>query len=120
MRELGALGLGSNRRDYGAVDAARQAQHDLAESVLGTIVSQAAKHRLPWRFLDGRERHDIASGTVPAVLTAFPVRYDEIALEAPRLKHQLVARFHSERGAVAHQFVLPADLVEIQQRHAVF
>ncbi len=55
----------------------------------------------------------------PAIGLIGPIRDDEVGSKGLALEGQLAAGLDGKRGAVEYQFILAADLIEIQQRYAV-
>ncbi len=112
--------IDSHRRHDGAVDAAGEAQNHVLEAVLVDIVTQPQHTGPPWRFIDRGKISDHAVDAAPAIVGVMPVRDDEVGLEALALQHQLVAGLHGEGRAVVDQFVLAADLVQVEHGDVVF
>jgi hypothetical protein len=115
-------GLHGQRQGEGAVDAARAAHHRLAEAATARVVAQA-QHDL--RLVEGQgvqagRWH--GGGLLPvgkqeaAVLEAQGAQFLD---EAAGLEADTAAGFHREGGAVEDQLVLPAHLVDIEQRQPV-
>ena len=108
-----------DRRRQRRVDAAGEPDDDTGKAVLSDIVAQAenegAVDRLQALF---KGRH-LATLAVPNLVVApLPVRQGDARLESGHLGGQGAVGIEHEGAAVEHQLVLPADLVDIDERQS--
>ncbi len=97
------------------VDPAGHAEQDAGKSVLENVVAQAqyACGIVGLVAVDlGRDR----SRATPAGRGLRPLQRDDTFAEGRKLRCQRTIGIQHERRAVEHQFVLAADLVEVNQR----
>ena len=110
--------VGGDGCDQRGIDAARQAQNDLAEARLAQIFPQAQHHRVVILFpgigLGGHQ----AGLHLPTLGAADEIDMRDRFLEGRKLDHLLAAGVQHEAGAVVKLIVLPAHHVHIDQRQA--
>src|SRR4030095_13125152 len=64
------------------------------------------------------DRSDRSIDAPPAIAGALPMRRLDGFAEGRELEGERAIAVQGKRGAVEHELVLPADLVDIDQRHA--
>ncbi len=114
---VGAERVDRDRRAQRGIDAAGDAEQYAGKSVLADVVAQAQHTGRVIALVALDQRHD-RPGTAPAVGALGPVQRDDALLEGGQLRRDRKIGVERERRAVEHQFVLSADLVEIDQRQA--
>ena len=119
---FGSERIDGDRRRQRRIDAAGEPEHDAGEAVLGDVVAQpehsgdvvfalAVVRRAapPGRRRNASRRRCAASaGRAPA------------SVEGRELNASARSAFKHERAAVEHELVLPADLVDVDERQAAF
>ncbi len=100
------------------VDAARQADHHRREARLVHVIAQAEHHRLVDRFDVARLGRDPGRQALPAVLAAPEFDGHDLLAERGELGLELAVGAQHERAAIVDHFILPADLVEVDEGQA--
>ena len=116
---LGAERIHRDRRAQRQIDAAGNPEQHARKTVLADIVAHAehAGGVIALVAVDDR-RH--RSRAAPAGRCPVPDQGGDVFLERRQLRRDRKIGVQRERGAVEHQFVLAADLVEIDQRRPAF
>ena len=116
---LGSERVDRHRRAQRRIDPARQAEHNSGKAVLIDVVAQA-RHacRIVGAFgFDGRNLRPIL--TAPGRAATLPMRRDDDFLKGRELERRRAIGVQAERHAVEHQFVLSADLVDVDGRQTL-
>ena len=108
--------IDGQRRADCRVDPAGQAENHRLEAVLVDVVAQPQHAGAIVGFFRLRNARHRPAGAAPAVLRAAPMRDRHLLLELAHLERQRPVRIEGEGRPVKHQFVLPAQLVRIDQR----
>ena len=114
---LRAERIHGDRRTERRVDAAGDAEQHARKAVLAHIVAQAqhAGGVIALLAVDDLGHRPLAA---PAVRRARPLQRGQALLERRKLRRQRTVAVQRERSAVEHQFILAAELVEVDQRQA--
>ena len=107
------------------VDAARAAHHHIGKAAAAGVVAQA-QHDLAAVELAARQAVAGHGGRGIAFVAACQPepalrkpQHAQFGLEAAGLEDHAAIGLHGERGPVVHQLVVPAHMVDVQQRQAV-
>ena len=105
------------------IDAARAADHHLLETAAARIVAQAQHDLLAVELHGGQalRRHGRQGRAVAGLKPALRIQLQcaDIFLKAPGFKHQARLGLDGKRGAVEHDLVLAADLVDVEDGQLV-
>ena len=115
---LGAERIDRHRRAQRGIDAAGEAEHDALEAVLVDVVAQAEHAGGVVGLLGILGRRDRPVRAAPRSARARPVRRHHGLAERRQLERERAVGIERERGAVEHQLVLAADLVDVDERQA--
>ena len=116
---LGAECVDRDRRAQRGVDAAGYTHQHAGKSVLSDIVAQAQHAGRVVGLVALQDRCN-RSGAAPAGLTLGPAQRRDALLKRRQLRRDRKVAVQHEGRAVEHQFVLAADLIEIDQRKRAF
>ena len=103
---------GAERR----IDAAGEAEHDAGKPVVLDVIAQAHHAGGVIALVALLYRRALTLGAAPALLAAFPDGARHTRAERGQLDGERAVRVQGERAALEHEFVLAADLVEIDHR----
>ena len=106
---------GTQRR----VDTARNTEQHTGKACLADIVTQT-EHTGGIVALVAVEHRRHRSLATPATLALRPAKRRDVFLKARQLERERTIGIQTKRRAVEHQFVLTADLIEIDQRQTAF
>ncbi len=109
-----------HRRRESRIDAAREAEHDPGKAVVLDIIAQAHHAGRIVRFVALLDALDSALDAAPAGIAALPDRARDLGPKGRQLRRQGPVAVQRERRALEHQFVLAADLVEVNERQPAF
>ena len=114
---IGAERIDRDRRTQRGIDAAGNAEQHAGKAVLADVVAQAQHAGRVIALVALDQRHH-GPGAAPAVGALGPAQRDDALLEGGQLRRDRKIGVERERRTIEHQFVLSADLVEIDQRQA--
>ena len=100
------------------IDAAREPDENAREAVLGDVVAHAQEHRLIGRLEPVADGRNPLRRAAPALALALPARRRDLLAPGGELGRERVVGIEREGGAVEHQLVLPADLINVDERQA--
>src|SRR5581483_3233914 len=102
------------------IDAAGKAEHDALEAVLVDVVAQAhhAGGVIGPIQLFGRGHRPLLAAPLP--VNAKPVRRHDRFLEFMQLEADRAVGIHRKRSTVKYEFILAADLIQINERQTAF
>ena len=108
-------GDGGNQR---AIDAARQPEDDPGKPVLLDVVAHAEHASLIGGRVAGIDDRALAYRAPPAAVGLAPFSERQLLLPGGKLCGEALVGIEHERGAVEHELVLTADLVDVEERQA--
>ncbi len=118
MHARGAERIDRHRRAKRRVDAAREAQHHAGEAVVVDIVAKAHHAGRVIGLVALLDRLERTLDAAPALFTPLPHGARDHWPKGGQLHREAAVGIEREGRALEHQFVLPADHVEVDQRQA--
>src|SRR5262249_56399612 len=115
---LRSQGIDRQRCHEGGIDAARKSEHDALETVLVHVIAQSEHAGEIVRLISLLHRDDDTVDAAPAIAAALPAHRADDFAKGRELKAEPAIGMQTERGAVEHEHVLAAHLVDIDHRHA--
>ena len=120
MNSLRPQRINRHRGNHRRVDAARKPQHHAGKAVLQHIVAKPQHAGLPRLFFLLGQAGNVAPCHRPAALATPPFGNGHRLFEHRHLQCKAPVGVEHERRAIEHQFILPANLIEIGKRQAAF
>ena len=111
--------IDGDRRAQSGVDATRHTEQHGGKAVFADIVAQSEHARRVVALVAVEHRRD-RPVTTPATISFAPAQRGDAFFERRQLRRHREIGVQRKRRAVEHQFVLPADLIEINQRQPAF
>ncbi len=117
---VGAQGVAGHDQGNRRIHPAGEAEQDTLEPRFAHIVAQPRHHRVVIGLRRARPVGHRRIRAVPAARSARPGRHRQVFGEHRQAHAHHALRIDGEGPAVEHQFVLAADLVDVDQRQAGF
>ncbi len=116
MHALGPERVHGHGRAQGRIDPAGEPKHHAGKSVLLDVVSQPENAGCIIRLFTLLDRRYGRLAASPFAVDAFPLRQRHRFRKGRQLTGEFGIGVQDERGAIEDEFVLPPDLIEVDER----